>query len=60
MPIGVPISPMSGATIADLHDIVDNNDLDLWIERNSTCADGDDEHQIGEIDGYQLVVYNQE
>ena len=42
-----------------LRDIVDYNDLDLWIERNSTCADGDDEHEIGEIDGYQLVVYNQ-
>jgi hypothetical protein len=43
-----------------LRDIVDYNDLDLWLERNSTCTDGDDEYEIGEIDGYQLVVYKQE
>ncbi|SRR6266487_2309693 len=46
-------------TASYLRDIVDYNDLDLWLERNSTCADGDDEPEIGEIDGYQLVVYNQ-
>ncbi len=44
-------------TASYLRDIVDNNDLDLWIERNSTCADSDDEHEIGEIDVYQLIVY---
>ncbi len=47
-------------TVSYLRDIVANNDLDLWMERNSTCADGNDEHEIGKIDGYQLVVYNQE
>ena len=45
-------------TASYLRDIVANNDLELWMERNSTCADGDDEHEIGEIDGYQLVVYD--
>lgn len=46
-------------TASYLRDIVENNDLDLWMERNSTCTDCDDEHEIGEIDGYQLVAYNQ-
>ncbi len=46
-------------TASYLRDIVANNDLDLWMERNSTCADGDDKHEISKIDGYQLVVYNQ-
>jgi hypothetical protein len=45
-------------TASFVRDIVDNNDLDLWMERNSTCADGEDEHEIGAIDAYQLVVYN--
>jgi hypothetical protein len=48
-----------GITASYLRDIVDYNDLDLWMDRNSTCVDGDDEHEIGEIDAYQLVVYNQ-
>ena len=45
-------------TASYLRDIVANNDLDLWMERNSTCSDSNDEHEIGEIKGYQLVVYN--
>jgi hypothetical protein len=46
-------------TASYVRDIVVNNDLDLWMERISICADGDDEHEVGEIDAYQLVVYNQ-
>jgi hypothetical protein len=46
-------------TASYVRDIVANNDLDLWMQSNSTCTDGDDEHELGEIDGYQLVVYNQ-
>jgi hypothetical protein len=46
-------------TASYVRDIVVHNDLDLWMERNSTCADGADEREIGEIDAYQLVVYNQ-
>lgn len=41
-----------------VREIVANNGLDLWMERNSTSADSDDEQEIGAIDGYQLVVYN--
>ena len=46
-------------TASYVRDIVANNDLDLWMRRNSTCAVSDDEHELGEIDGYQLVVYDQ-
>jgi hypothetical protein len=49
-----------GIKASYVRDIVENNDLDLWMESNGICADGDDEHEIGEIDRYQLVVYNQE
>ncbi len=47
-------------TASYVRDIVANNDLDLWMDRKSTCTDCNIEHLIGEIDGYQLVVYNQE
>jgi hypothetical protein len=30
------------------------------MERNNTCADVDDEHKIGEIDGVYLIVDNRE
>jgi hypothetical protein len=46
-------------TTSYVRDIVANNDLDLWMESNSTCAVSDDKHELGEIDGYQLVVYDQ-
>jgi hypothetical protein len=46
-------------TASHVRDIVANNDLDLWMDRNSTCTDCDNEHEIGEIDGYQLVVYTE-
>jgi hypothetical protein len=39
-----------------VRDIVANNDLDLWMNRKSAYADGDDKQEMGEIDGYQLVV----
>jgi hypothetical protein len=44
-------------TASYVRDIVENNDLDLWMERSSTCADSGDGREIGKIDGYQLVVY---
>jgi hypothetical protein len=46
-------------TASYVRDIVANNDLDLWMQSNSTCAVSEDKYKIGEIDGYQLFVYNQ-
>jgi hypothetical protein len=48
---------MYGISASYVRDIVANNDLELWMDRKSTCTDSDDKHEISEIDGYQLVIY---
>jgi len=42
-----------------VRDIVGNHDLDLWVGSVTRGEDGDDDHEGGKIDGYQLVVYEQ-